>query len=223
MTPLICKAVRFVPEPETATWFDIGQLQDDVGKNSVSIDFFMNLPFERTAIAGRDIHGKEFAIWLRRTDKAIIVHGCVLADGGQYFVPYAYTVEGDGLKMFRKDKEVSLEDVKPVHRMLYAVLLRLQVATDGFIGKPARTFINQKRQAKGKSALTFDWHTVTIEPPRPKNDPQGGTHASPRRHQARGHWRTYKSGKKGWVKECWKGDASKGTVFKDYKLKENND
>jgi len=24
------------------------------------------------------------------------------------------------------------------------------------------------------------------------------------------------------VSECWKGDASKGTVFKDYQLKEKN-
>jgi hypothetical protein len=27
--------------------------------------------------------------------------------------------------------------------------------------------------------------------------------------------------KRGWVKECWRGDASKGTVFKDYQIKEN--
>ena len=27
--------------------------------------------------------------------------------------------------------------------------------------------------------------------------------------------------KRGWVKENWRGDASKGTVFKDYFLKEN--
>jgi len=25
-------------------------------------------------------------------------------------------------------------------------------------------------------------------------------------------------GKRGWVKECWRGDASKGTIFKDYKI-----
>ena len=39
--------------------------------------------------------------------------------------------------------------------------------------------------------------------------------------QARGHWRTYPSGKRGWVKDYWRGGASKGTVFKDYQLKEN--
>ena len=30
-----------------------------------------------------------------------------------------------------------------------------------------------------------------------------------------------KSGKRVWVKDCWKGDASKGTVFKDYKAATN--
>ncbi len=223
MTPLIQKAVKFVPEPETATWFDIGRLEDLVGQQKVSIDFFMNLPYERTAIAGQDIHGKEFALWLWRSTNYVKVSGCVLDNGGQYFPPYAYTVEGDGLKMFRKDKHVSLDDVKPVHRMLYAVLLKLQVASSGYVGAPQNTFINKKRQAKGKPALSYDWHTVTIEPPKPKLEHQGGSHASPRRHQVRGHWRTYKSGKKSWVKECWKGDASIGTVFKDYKLKEKND
>jgi hypothetical protein len=101
-----------------------------------------------------------------------------------------------------------------------AVLVKINAQTQGYKATPKRTFLNQKRQAKGKSALTFDWHTIVIEPPKAKNDPQGGTHASPRRHQVRGHWRTYKSGAKGWVKECWKGDASKGSVFKDYQLKE---
>jgi hypothetical protein len=85
-----------------------------------------------------------------------------------------------------------------------------------------RSLINDKRKAKGKSPLLYDWHTVIIEPQNTKNDYQGGTHASPRRHQARGHWRTYASGKRGWVKECWRGDANKGTIFKDYQIKERN-
>ena len=37
-------------------------------------------------------------------------------------------------------------------------------------------------------------------------------------HDRRGHWRTYPSGKRGWVKACKVGDASKGVVFKDYEV-----
>lgn len=62
---------------------------------------------------------------------------------------------------------------------------------------------------------------VRLEKSSQASEPQGGTHATPRRHQCRGHWRNCKSGKRVWVKDCWKGDASKGTVFKDYKAATN--
>ena len=65
--------------------------------------------------------------------------------------------------------------------------------------------------------------TVVIEPTKPKGDAQGGTHASPRWHERRGHWRTMKkTGKKVWVKNCEVGDKTIGAVFHDYKLKEKN-
>jgi len=222
VTPLIRKAVKFAPEPETALWFDVGQMES-VQAMKVPADFLMHLPSKRTGIAGLDTGGKDFAIWLLQGDGSVTVGGCSMWHGGKYFPPYAYIATEEGFKVFRKGEEITLEDVKPVHRMVLAVLTKLAAKSEGYSATPQRTFINQKRQSKGKSALTFDWHTVVIEPPKEKNDSQGGTHASPRRHQVRGHWRTYKSGKRGWVNECWKGDASKGVVFKDYKLKENND
>lgn len=221
MTPLIRKAVKFAPEPETALWFDVGQMEPTLD-TKVPAEFLMNLPFQRTGIVGLDTGGKDFALWLLKGDGTVTVGGCSMWHGGKYFPPYAYVSTDDGFRIYQKEKEITLEDVKPVHRMVLAVLIKLQQASSGYRPTPQRTFINQKRQAKGKSALTFDWHTVEIEPPKIKNDPQGGTHATPRRHQVRGHWRTYKSGKRGWVKECWKGDASKGVVFKDYELKEKN-
>lgn len=222
MTPLICKAVKFAPEPETALWFDVGSMEP-VNDTKVPSTFLMNLPFQRTGIVGLDTGGKDFALWFFRGDGSVTVGGCSMWHGGKYFPPYAYVSTDDGFRIYQKNRETTIEDIKPVHRMVLAVLIKLQQVSVGHKATPQRTFINAKRKAKGKPALTFDWHTVTIEPPKAKNDPQGGTHASPRRHQARGHWRTYKSGKKIWVRECWKGDASKGTVFKDYKLKESND
>jgi len=220
MTPLVCKAVKFAPEPETALWFDVGQMEPALD-TKVPADFLMNLPSKRTGIVGLDTQGKDFALWLLRGDDSITVGGCSMWHGGKYFSPYAYVSTGEEFRIYQKDKEITLEDVKPVHRMVLAVLIKLAHQSQGYCPTPKRTFINQKRQSKGKPALTFDWHTVEIEPPKPKNDYQGGTHATPRRHQVRGHWRTYKSGKRGWVKECWKGDASRGTVFKDYQFKEN--
>lgn len=219
MTPLIQKAVRFAPEPETALWFDVGQMENTPAMK-VPVEFMMHLPSKRTGIAGLDTEGKDFALWLLQGDGSVTVSGCSMWHGGKYFPPYAYMATDEGFKVYQKDKEITLEDVKPVHRMVLAVLVKLATQSEGYRPTPKRTFINQKRQAKGKPAISFDWHTIIIEPPKIKNDPQGGTHASPRRHQVRGYWRNYKSGKRGWVNECWKGDASKGSVFKDYKLKE---
>lgn len=217
MTPLVCKAVKFAPEPETALWFDVGYMDATLAMK-VPADFLMNLPSKRTGIVGFDTSGKDFALWLFQGDGSVTVGGCSMWHG-KYFAPYAYMATEDGFKVYRKDQEITLDDIKPVHRMVLAVLVKLVKQSEGFKPTPKRSFLNQKRQTKGKPALTFDWHTIVIEPSKQKNDPQGGTHASPRRHQVRGYWRTYKSGKKGWVRECWKGDASKGSVFKDYTLK----
>ena len=217
MTPLIQKAVRYAPEPETALWFDVGKM-DSTTAMKVPAEFLINIPSIRTGIAGLDTSGKDFMLMLAKGNQSVTVSGCSMYHGGKYFPPYAYVATDDGFKIYRKDKQINLDDVKPVHRMVLAVLLKLAHYSSGYQATPQRTFVNQKRKAKGKPALTFDWHTVVIEPPKEKNDSQGGTHASPRRHQVRGHWRTYKSGKRGWVNECWKGDASKGVVFKDYKI-----
>ena len=222
MTPLICKAVKLAPEPETAMWFDVGQMQPIPELLRISNDVLMHLPFKRTGVAGFDTKGREFTFWMTEGENSITISGCTM-NPPKYFEPFAWIMIGDEIKYYNNKKEVNKESIMPFLRMAVAILLKLSVGPQGYLGTPQKTYINAKRKAKGKPALTFDWHTVTIEPSKPKNDPQGGTHASPRRHQARGHWRTYKSGKKGWVKECWKGDASKGTVFKDYKLKENND
>jgi len=221
MTPLVCKAVKFAPEPETALWFDVGQME--YAQNmKVPAEFLMHLPSKRTGIVGLDTGGKDFALWLLQGDGSVTVGGCSMWHGGKYFPPYAYILDGDVFKIYRKGKEITLEDIKPAHRMVLAVVTKLAMKTEGYRPTPQRTFINQKRQSKGKSALTFDWHTVVIEPPKQKNDPQGGTHATPRRHQVRGHWRTYKSGKRGWVSECWYWVAIGDIKFTTDPLKEKN-
>ena len=107
----------------------------------------------------------------------------------------------------------------PVHRMVVATLMKLADASTGYRATPKNTFINKKRKAKGKPAISFDWTTVEIGPKQEKTVSQGGTHASPRLHDRRGHWRNL-SGKQIWVRSCKVGDASLGVVFHDYKLLE---
>ena len=221
MTPLIQEAVRLAPEPETAMWFDVGIMEPLTESTRTPIDVLLHLPFKRTGIAGLDSQGRKFSLWMTAGQDSVTTAGCTM-EPTSFFAPFAYIKTEDGLRYYNNDKEVTRQQIDPVLRMVCAVLNKLSEGGTAYQATPKQTFINRKRAAKGKSALSFDWHTVVIEPPKPKQEHQGGTHASPRRHQSRGHWRTYKSGKRGWVKECWKGDASKGTVFKDYQVKEKN-
>ncbi|MGF1660558.1 MAG: hypothetical protein ACFCUS_14135 [Rubrimonas sp.] len=46
--------------------------------------------------------------------------------------------------------------------------------------------------------------------------PRGGSHASPRWHIRRGHWRQLADGRRVFVRECEVGDATRGGVVKDY-------
>lgn len=217
MTPLIQEAVKFAPEPETAMWFDVGNM-DLIEGIRVPIDVLMNLPFPRTGVAGIDKTGQHFSLWMTQGDKTVAVGGCSMGHK-KYFEPFLFVETEDGIKFYRKDKEISEEEIRPAIRMAGAVLMKLYLGATGYRAVPQKTFINKKRLAKGKPALTFDWHTVEIKPPSTKNEPQGGTHASPRLHNRRGHWRFIKSTqKKVWVNSCVVGDASKGVIFKDYKL-----
>jgi len=89
--------------------------------------------------------------------------------------------------------------------------------TKGYVA--TRNRANAKRTAKGKKPL-YDWRTVVIELKAPKQESKGGTHASPRPHDRRGHYRTYKSGKQVWVRNMRVGEGD-GFVFKDYIVKQN--
>ena len=81
-----------------------------------------------------------------------------------------------------------------------------------------RTFLNQRRIEKGK-APKYTWHTLVVGAETVVRDDLGGTHASPRYHDRRGHQRRLKNGKVIWVKACKVGDPSKGAVFKDYAVR----
>ncbi len=218
MTPLIQKAVRFSPEPELAMWFDVGKMPA-AQEQRVPADTVMHLPFPRTGIAGLDASGKDFCLWLVQGENSVTVSGGSMWHK-TYFEPFAYVQHDDGISLYRKNEKITYDELMPVHRMVVATLSKLVNASTGYRATPQNTYINKKRAAKGKNAISFDWTTVEIGPKQKKAIPQGGTHASPRLHDRRGHWRKHPSGKQVWVKSCKVGDASLGVVFHDYKLLE---
>lgn len=75
-----------------------------------------------------------------------------------------------------------------------------------------------KRPALAKAGVRgWTYHQVTIDPVRLSSGAAAqGTHASPRWHIRRGHWRTLADGRRVFVRECEVGDATLGGVVKDY-------
>ena len=74
-----------------------------------------------------------------------------------------------------------------------------------------------RQKAATRKPPSWEYKTVQITGTiKDKTKVLGGTHASPRQHERRGHWRTYRSGKRVWVKNCVVGDPSLGHVKHAY-------
>lgn len=225
MTPLITRMMKFAPDPELAHWFDTGDASIRPCGHVPDAEMF-KLPYPVCCIVGTQANGTAFVLRLQTSDtsKSMSVTGVFDWNNGQGqfgFEPLLLTLTGQGIQASTLEGEPpSNENFRPVLQHIEDFLLAMQGGQTAYVPKARPSFINSKRAAKGKGPVLFDWHTVTIGP---RPDPQvskGGTHASPRMHDRRGHWRTIASGKRVWVKECKVGDASKGVVFKDYKIKE---
>jgi hypothetical protein len=217
--------VGYTPEAESFMWFDIGKLPTEEVRFLVDGETLTHIPFHKVIVCCIDSDGDKCMLTLIGGNGSVAAAGFVLSPTSYKMVnAFVYTDTLEGLRLLPANEG----DTPPSKEQCYSVLCTIkhfldllgQKAVEAHQPRPKRSLINDKRKAKGKFPLLYDWHTVVIEPPKPQAESRGGTHASPRRHQARGHWRTYKSGKRGWVKECWRGNASKGTVFKDYEVKD---
>jgi len=64
-----------------------------------------------------------------------------------------------------------------------------------------------------------DFHKLYIRKQRSTYEPKGGTHASPRAHFRRGHWRHLSEIKKTWIRWTMVGDLDLGFIDKAYVVK----
>jgi len=93
-----------------------------------------------------------------------------------------------------------------------AVAVRMPVAV-----KPGTSM-----QAAAKNKSLWEYHEVKLaDVPGYIYQPKGGTHASPRWHVRRGHWRQYKTGKRVWIDNMEVGDKALGVVAHDYVVTRN--
>lgn len=223
MTPLIKEMVKMVSvsnlDPTQMQWFDVtGAIQEYIGYDQ-RIYLLHPAPYKNMMLCGRTEQG-DFMLSVLAEPSATIVSGWIMKPTGYKSLGSFLFAEHNGEpKVGEVDGPIDPQDRSMMCAIVTMFYASLDMKAQAYVPIPHKA--NASRAKRGLKPL-YDWNTVVIEPSKPKNDPQGGTHAPPRRHQVRGHWRTYKSGKRGWVKESWRGDASKGAVFKDYKIREKD-
>jgi hypothetical protein len=85
---------------------------------------------------------------------------------------------------------------------------------------PKEKQVNRKRIRSNKAPL-IEFRLIKIAQPKSQlpSLPQG-THASPRQHWRRGHWRNLASGKRVFIKPMLVGDEKNGKIIKDYIVEE---
>lgn len=227
MTPLITEMVKLVSEPETAHWFDLGTIDRHVPAARLEWDKARHMPYPRTCCVFRTTEiDTKYAVLLVPGENSITVAYVAKEPGKPTIHSHVISIINvDGELVYRVGgKEPEDENkVKNVARVLVVVVQRIHGESVAYRPERSGTKAQQDKRARRGKAPLFDWHTVTIRREASEQHVhQGGTHASPRLHDRRGHWRTYKvTGKRVWVRDCKVGDASKGAVFKDYKVKEH--
>lgn len=219
MTPLIKEMVKMVSvanlDPTQMQWFDVTGVSKTHPDAEPKKYLLHPAPYKNMMLCGRTAKG-DYMLSVLAEPTATIVTGWIMKPTGYKSMGSFLFAEHNGEpKVGEVDKPIDPKDQSMMVSIVAMFYASLDMKVQAYVPTAKDTFTNRRKIKEGKLP-TYDWHTIEIEPPKPKNEYQGGTHATPRRHQVRGYWRTYKSGKRGWVKECWKGDATKGTVFKDY-------
>ena len=223
MTPLVREMVKMLTDvnldPTQMQWFDVtAAIKTHIGADPKRY-LLHPAPYKNMMLVGNTKQGDFMLSLLVEPDTTVVTGWIMKPQGYKNLGSFLFSEHNGEPKVGPLDKPLDQQDQNMMVGLIAMFYASLDNKVESYVPTIKNTFTNRRKIKEGKMP-TYDWHTVVIEPPKPKQEHQGGTHASPRRHQSRGHWRTYKSGKRGWVSECWKGDASKGTVFKDYSIKE---
>jgi hypothetical protein len=179
------------------------------------------MPFPNTALVCA-YDKKKLLLFVQNQEKVTGVVGLQWENKKIADIPtFFYLVDDEGVKVRHKDGtpfDYRTSYATGVLAFIAAFLQSLE-KTPATGHKPIKRPNHEKKVRQGKIP-SYDWTTVVIEPSKPKGDSQGGTHASPRWHERRGHWRVMKkTGRKVWVKNCEVGNKARGAVFHDYEVK----
>lgn len=218
MTPLVRELAALDEDVAlSCVWFDMGLVRSYAFAKRDGLD---RLPFDKCAICGLDGKGGKFLLIADQVgEDAILLAGWGLLPDRWIRVPLFAVKTGAGLEVAQIEGEppVTREQAAPQVGILAAFLRGVHPVGYRAEAK-SNSPTNRRRAKKGKPPLSYDWHTVAIVPPQFRREPLGGTHASPRQHERRGHWRVCASGQRVWVRNCTVGDPARGYVGKDYRV-----
>lgn len=232
MTPLIRSYVRSCSEvgfdPTEMQWFDLSPVyQDMMAVGDTDILHTHRPPFEKSVVLWngrtRSHDQYEMMMLVAGTDpeEGIVVDITKGPPGKPVTFPsMVYVIDDGQIRYGPVDENHDVEE--KVASLMLALVAGFYAALDTGIHthKPsiAQTFTNRRKIAQGKTPA-YDWTTVFIEPSKARSEHKGGTHASPRQHDRRGHLRRLRSGKNVWVKAHKVGDATKGIIWHDYEVR----
>lgn len=197
MTPLINRMIKLVPDPEVGHWFDMGDTTHRPDGHVPDAEMFA-LPYPVCFVVGRQSDGTAAVLRLHTSDtrESMAITGFVLGPASEWqhaIEPFLVALVDGGLQISQPDGTEPTDDSEYRAALQHVEDFLLSLRKEQTAYKPTArpSFINSKRAAKGKGPVLFDWHTVTVKPAPAKGESQGGTHASPRLHDRRGHWRKY--------------------------------
>lgn len=212
MTPLIAEMVRLTPDPEAGYWFDLGEVPETI-EFALDPELMVHLPYDVVFVAAKATH-RRVLIKATFQHESVGVAGFVFGDTIIDIKPFVYMEKDDGIGVY-PEGVTKHQTTMMALAIIQTLLGRLEAQQTAYQPTVKQSFTNKRKIAQGKKP-TYDWRTVTVSP-RPKSDSLGGTHASPRAHDRRGHWRRMGE-KKVWVRPHRVGDPAQGQIFHDYKV-----
>lgn len=220
MTPLVKEVHKLTAgKVPSAIWFDVGLVLDFDGYPAP-----LRLPFPCCAVVCRDpAHNKHLYLFLSAGEgdaPVLAMHYWLQPSrwGRTDFVAIVMSYAGATAHQIDGEEMPAEDEVHNIAMVLQMWLTRLQTHACGAY-EPAiqATFTNRRKAAEGKPP-SYSWRTVVVPSMLRERAINGGTHASPRLHERRGHWRTIANGRKVWVRDCLVGDPDRGVVEKDYRV-----
>lgn len=230
MTPLIRSIIKSTFEagfdPTEVHWFDISAVKHmDESRAEWLKDH--RPPFQKCMVvwAGETTNNPYYELIMAIAgddpEQGIVINLQKGSPGSiSQFPPIVYAID-DGQLRYGPVLEGDKVSVEVANSILAFVSKWYEMMDTGLACHRAsvkQSFTNRRKVAQGKLPA-YDWTTVVVKRSAPKSDHQGGTHASPRQHDRRGHLRRLQSGRNVWVRPCKVGDPSKGIVFHDYEVR----